>query len=276
MAAGALSLALMMLLVRLTSHSQHTLEIVFFRNLFGFLAILPVLLRNHRAVLFPTRPGLLLLRASMGFTAMCLWFGALALAPLAEATALSFTAPIFTTLLAVLFLGERMRLRRWLVTLAAFAGALLIVRPGFRELGPEVLFALAAAVVWGASSIVVKILGRTEPPEVIVTWMVVPFIPVSLLMALPVWRTPDSTELLYFALMGLAGSVGHFCVSRALSLTEAGIVAPYDYLRLPFVALLGWLVLGERVDPWTWVGGGLIAGAGILLARRETREAGNG
>jgi drug/metabolite transporter (DMT)-like permease len=274
MAAGALALALMMLLVRLASRTQHTFEIVFFRNLFGLIAILPVLLRNRRAVLFPNRPGLLLVRSAMGFVAMCLWFSALALVPLAEATALSFTAPIFTILLAVVFLGETMRARRWVVTAVAFIGALLILRPGFRELGPEVLLALAAAVVWGASSIVVKVLGRSEPSEVIVTWMVAPLVPVSLLMALPVWRTPDAFELTLFALMGLAGSIGHFCVSRALATTEAGIVAPYDYLRLPFVAWLGWMVLDERVDLWTWVGGGLIAAGGIVLARREARAGG--
>lgn len=271
MTAGALALASMMLLVRLASQTQHTFEIVFFRNLFGVLAILPVLLRNTRALLFPNRPGLLLIRSALGFVAMCLWFSALALVPLAEATALSFTAPVFTILLAAFFLGEAMQVRRWLVTIVAFAGALLILRPGFRAIGPEVSLALAAAVVWGASSIVVKILGRTEPSEVIVTWMVAPLVPVSLFMALPVWRNPDAFELGLFALMGLAGSIGHFCVSRALATTEAGIVAPYDYLRLPFVALLGWLVLGERVDAWTWLGGGLIAAGGIVLARRESR-----
>lgn len=276
MAAGALALASMMLLVRLASRTQHTFEIVFFRNLFGLLAILPVLLRNRRAVLFPNRPGLLLIRSAMGFLAMCLWFSALALVPLAEATALSFTAPIFTTLLAALFLGESMRARRWVVTAVAFAGALLILRPGFREVGPEVSLALAAAVVWGASSIVVKILGRTEPSEVIVTWMVAPLVPVSLVMALPFWRSPDAFELALFALMGLAGSIGHFCVSRALATTEAGIVAPYDYLRLPFVAWLGWMALGETVDLWTWLGGGLIAAGGVVLARREVRAGGGG
>ena len=267
MVAAAAAFSVMITLVRHLSTRQPVFEIVFFRNFFGLLVMLPWVLRHRGEVLRTRRPGLHFLRAALGLLAMSLWFWTLSVLPLAEATALSFTAPIFATLLAVPFLGETLSRRRLAAIAGAFLGALVILRPGARVLDPAALVALATALVWGASTVLVKLLGRTEAPAAIVTWMVLLLTPLSGLLALPVWRTPDAGELLAFLALGLVGSTGHYCMSRALASTDAGRILPFDYLRLPFVALLGWLVYAQPLDLWTWIGAGVIAGCSIWGAR---------
>lgn len=271
MIAAAASFSLMITLVRLASRSLPVTEIAFFRNLFGLLVMVPWLLREGRRALATRRPWLHLLRGVLALTAMLCWFYTLSVLPLAEATAFSFTAPVFATLLAVPVLGERLVPARIAAVGLAFLGALVILRPGARALDPAALVALFTAVVWGTATIVVKILARTESSAAIVTWMVLFTTPVSLLVALPAWRTPTSGELFVLALLGAAGSAGHYCMSRALRLADAGFVAPFDYLRLPFVALLAWLLFGQRPDAWTWAGAALIAAGGILVARGGSR-----
>ncbi len=267
MVAAAACFSVMITLVRYLAARQHVFEIVFFRNFFGLLVMLPWLLRHGGSVLRSRRPGLHLLRAGFGLSAMSLWFWVLSTLPLAEATALSFTAPIFATLLAVPFLGEPLSRRRLLAVFGAFLGALVILRPGARVLDPAAPVALLTALIWGASTVLVKLLGRTEAPAVIVTWMVLLLTPLSGMLALPVWRTPEAPELLFFLLLGLVGSSGHYCMSRALNAADAGRVLPFDYMRLPFVALLGWLVFGQSLDLWTGLGAALIAASGIWGAR---------
>ncbi len=272
MIAGALCFSVMINLVRHLTESQHTFEIVFFRNFFGLLAMLPWLLRRGAGALRTRRWGLHLLRAMLGLLAMSMWFWTLSVLPLAEATALSFTAPMWAALLAILFLGEPPYRHRWLAMAGAFAGALVILRPGIAALHPGAVVALATAFVWGASTAVVKALGRTEPSPVIVTLMVLLLTPLSLLAAVPVWKTPDGGELVAFLALGCVGSAGHYCLSRAVALADAGSVAPFDYLRLPFAATLAWLLYGERVDGWTWAGAAVIVASGLLAARIEARR----
>jgi drug/metabolite transporter (DMT)-like permease len=258
-------------LVRHLTHSLDPLQVVFFRNAFGLLAMLPWLLRHGPAVLRTERLGLHALRAAIGIVAMVCWFTTLALLPLAEATALSFTAPIFTSLLAMLLLGEVMRARRWTATAVGFAGALIILRPGLTSLQPAALLAIVTALVWAGSTILVKVMARTESAGAIVTWLVLFSTPVSLLAALFVWQTPTLAQLGLAALLGTAGSAGHFCMTRALAVAEASAVMPFDYLRLPVVAGIAYLAFGEVPDLWVWLGGAVIAASGLYIVQREAR-----
>jgi drug/metabolite transporter (DMT)-like permease len=145
MGAAATAFALMIALVRLLTDGLHPLQVVFFRTAFGLLAMLPWLLRQGLGVMRTSHLRLHLLRALIAIFAMVGWFTSVSLLPLAEATALSFTAPIFTSVLAVLILGEAMRLRRWSATAIGFLGALLIVRPGVAAIDPAALLAIGTA-----------------------------------------------------------------------------------------------------------------------------------
>jgi drug/metabolite transporter (DMT)-like permease len=202
---------------------------------------------------------------------MICWFTALSLMPLAQATALSFTAPIFASVLAVLILGEVMRLRRWSATAAGVLGTLIILRPDGSSIEPAALLALASAVLGAVSPIFVKVMSRTESTGAIVTYMVLFTTPLSLVPALLVWRQPDLADLGLAALLGLAGTLGHLCLTRALATADATVVVPFDYLRLPAVALLAWLVFGEVPMVWTWIGGAIIAASSLYITLREAK-----
>ena len=271
MSLAAIAFGLMIVLVRYLTAVFDPLEVVFFRSFFGLVAMLPWLLGKGLVVLHTQRIWLHVLRALVAIVAMTMWFTTLALLPLAEATALSFVAPVFTSVLAVIVLGEIMRVRRWTATVIGFAGALLIVRPGFETVQPAALLALATALVWGTGSVVVKVLARTESPATVVTWFGLFVTPLALVPALFVWQTPTLEQLGWLALLGLSGSVGHVCVARALAIADASLIAPFDYLRLPVVALIGYLAFDEVPDVWVWLGGGVIAASSLYIAHREAR-----
>jgi drug/metabolite transporter (DMT)-like permease len=274
MCAAASAFALMVTLVRHLTDDLHPLQVVFFRTAFGLLAMLPWLLRQGVGVLRTRRLRLHLLRALIGIFAMVGWFTTLSLMPLAEATALSFTAPIFTSVLAVLILGELMRLRRWTATLIGFLGALVIVRPGIEAIDPAALLAIATAAIWASSTILIKVMARTESAGAITTYMVLLTTPMTLAAALFVWQNPTLAQLGWAALLGTAGSIGHVCMSRALGTADASLVAPFDYLRLPIVALIAFIAFGEAPSLWVWLGGGVIAASSIYIAQREGRARG--
>jgi drug/metabolite transporter (DMT)-like permease len=271
MCGATTAFAVMITLVRYLTEDLHPLQVVFFRTVFGLVAMLPWLLRQGIGVMRTQRLRLHLLRALFGILAMFGWFTTLSLMPLAEATALSFTSPIFTSVLAVLILGEVMRARRWSATLAGFLGALIIVRPGAEAIDPAALLAVGTALMWASATVLIRIMGRTESAGAITTYMVLLTTPMTLVAALFVWQAPTLDQLAVAALLGAAGSTGHFCMSRALATAEATVVVPFDYLRLPLVALAAYLAFGEVPGVWVWLGGAVIAASGIYLARREGR-----
>lgn len=271
MSAAATAFALMIVLVRHLTQIFDPLEVVFFRNVFGLLAMLPWLTSQGIGVLRTQHLGLHVIRAVIGIAAMVLWFTTLSLMPLAEATALSFTAPIFTSILATVFLGEVMRARRWTAIGVGFLGALIVLRPGVEALDPIALLAVFTAGVWATSTILVKIMARTESAGAIVTYLTLFLTPISLVPALLVWQTPTLGELALCVALGFAGSLGHFCMTRALAATEATLVMPFDYLRLPLVALVAYFAFGEVADGWVWLGGGVIAASGLYITHREAR-----
>jgi drug/metabolite transporter (DMT)-like permease len=274
MCAAATAFALMVTLVRQLTDGLHPLQVVFFRTAFGLAAMLPWLLGRGFGVLRTGHLRRHLLRASIGMFAMVGWFSTLSLMPLAEATALSFTAPLFTSVLAVLVLGEVMRLRRWSAVAIGFLGALIIVRPGLAAIQPAALLAIGTAAMWAISTIQIKIMARTESAGAITTYMVLLTTPMTLIAALFVWQNPSLEQLGWAALLGAAGSTGHICMSRALATADATLVAPLDYLRLPIVALIAFIAFGEVPSIWVWIGGGVIAASSIYVAQREGRAKG--
>ena len=274
MSAGAAFFAIMINLVRYLTDHFDPLQVVFFRNIFGLLAVLPWISRQGWAALQTKRLHLHVVRAMFGIAAMVLWFTTLSLMPLAEATALSFTAPIFTSILAVAFLREVMYRHRWLAIGMSLLGALLVLRPGIAALNPVAVLAIFTAFVWGSSTALLKYMSRTETTSAIVIYLPLFLTPISLVPAVIVWEWPSPMLWGVAILFGVVGTAGHFCLTRALTVADATSIMPFDYLRLPFVALLAYVAFGEVADIWVWFGGGLIAGSAIYIARREARMKG--
>ncbi len=257
--------------IRHISATLPPFEIVFFRNLFGLLALTPWLMRNGVSSLKTDRLGLYSVRAVTGLVAMMTWFWAVSIVPLADATALSFTAPMFATVLAVFFLGETVRLRRWSATLIGFGGAMIILRPGVGELDPALLIVLVSAAAMSMSGIFVKKLTSTESPAKAVAWSGIMMVPLSFIPALLVWQWPTGEAWAWLVGLGVVATGAHVAMNRAISLSELTAILPYDFTRLPFAALVGFLAFGQTPDIWTWVGAAVIFSSSIYIAQREAR-----
>ncbi|MDG2034650.1 MAG: DMT family transporter [Rhodospirillales bacterium] len=268
--------ALMSVTIRLAANGVDPLEVVFFRNVFNLLFMLPWFLKIGLAGLRTERVGLHFIRTASSLTSMFLWFTALTMLPLAEATSLSFTAPLFATVGAALFLAEDVRLRRWLAVGLGFVGALIILRPGIEVVTPGALLMLTGSVFVATSILLVKVLSRTESPNTMVLMVALIATPISAIPLFWVWEMPQGITWLWLACVGAAATGGHLCFNRAMVNADASAVLPYEYTRLIFVALIGFFLFSEVPDAWTWVGSLVIFGAGIYIANREiaAREAG--
>jgi drug/metabolite transporter (DMT)-like permease len=271
MIASGAAFAVMMAMVRLLSADLHPFVSAFFRNALGLVFLLPWVARAGFATLRTGRFVIHGLRAAFGLGAMLCLFSALSQMPLAEVTALSFTAPLFATIGAALVLRERVRLRRWTATLFGFVGALIVLRPGVAAIDPAAPIALTAAAFIAAAMLSVKSLSRTEHPNAIVFMMGVLMAPASLIPALFVWTPPGWHHVPGLLLMGLSATIGQVLLTRAFAAAEASAVMPYGFAQIIFVSLLGYLLFGERPDVWTWVGGAVIVGASVYIARREAQ-----
>ncbi|MGE5539664.1 MAG: DMT family transporter [Gemmatimonas sp.] len=272
MMVSALSFATMAATIRHMADRLHPFELAFFRNLFSLLIMAPWVLRGGMARLRTASIRKYGLRGLLSIVAMLSWFYGLAMMPIAEATALSFTAPIFASIGAILFLGERMGVRRWSAIVVGFAGAMIILRPGLHAVSWPALVVLGGSAAVAGSIIMVKILSRTEPSNLIVTYMGIYLVPMSLIPALFVWTTPVGTDWLWLAFIAAVATAGQLGITYAYAATDATVVLPFDYARLPFAALIAYFAFGEMPDRWTWVGAAVIAGSAIYIARREAQR----
>ena len=271
MLAASLFFACLSALIRHLSTTLHPFEVAFFRNLFGLAFMLPWLMRSGVAGLRTGRLKLYWLRSLLGLFSMLCWFSALALVPFTQAVALSFTAPLFSTMGAALVLGETVRRRRWTATLVGFAGVIIILRPGVEGLSLGQLLAVLSAAFSAVTVLMVKELSRTEPANAVVTYMVLLTTPISLVPALFVWQWPGWQAWPFVVGLGALGTLGHLCYTRSFALADASAVMPYDYTRLLFVAAIAWFAFAEAPDLWTWVGAAVIVGSAIYIARREAQ-----
>ena len=271
MLAATLIMVVMHTLVRHLSREMPVSEVVFFRNLFGLVAVVPLVLREGPRRLLTQRPGLHLTRSLIGISAMWLWFYSLSVVPVAEATALSFTSVIFGSIAAAVFLGERMRLPRWSAVIVGFLGAMVILRPGFQEVSLGMLTVIASSVFWALALILVKHLSRWDS---VVTIVALNQFLLTLLSAVPawlVWQTPTPTQLGLALAMGVCATAGHICMTSAFKWGDASAVFPVDFARLIWAAALGYLVFGEAPDGWTWVGGAIIFASTAYITYREAQ-----
>lgn len=255
--------------VKYLTNDLHGFVITFWRNFWGLFFMLPWLYRQGLGELSWPRIRMFTLRAGISLASMLCGFTALHYLTLANATALSFTAPLFATVLAALVLGETVRRRRWSATIVGFIGVLIVLRPSVTGVSFGEGLALAGTFLTAVVIIVVKQMSRTEPSNAIVAYMVLLLTPMSLLVALPFWSWPQAGDWPFVIGMGFAGTVGHVCWTRAISMADASVVVPFDYVRLVFTIIIGIFAFGEHPDTFTLIGAAIIVAAGIYIARRE-------
>jgi len=271
MAVASFGFAAMHGTIRHVSEDLHPFQIAFFRNFFGFVVFLPVLYRAGFGILKTTKMPLYIARGAINAGAMLMFFMAISLIPLAQVTALSFTAPLFATLGAALILGEVVRLRRWTALLVGFTGMLIIIRPGIIEVSTGALLTVLSSMLWAMAILIIKRLSETESSLAISAYMVIVLMPITLIAAIPFWIWPSWEALGWLLLVGLFGSVAHISMTESFKHADASAVLPIDFTKLIWASLIGYFAFMELPDIWTLVGGVMIAGGAIYIGVREAR-----
>ncbi|MBS0215841.1 MAG: EamA family transporter [Proteobacteria bacterium] len=280
---STIGFGLMAVTIRLASKTESTLEIAFFRNFFGLIALLPLLLgpalrtpdpsATFRKMVHTTRLSRYGVRALIGFIGMFLGFWSIANLPLSQAIALAYSSPIFVTIAAVLMLGEIVRVRRWAAVAIGFIGMLVIVRPFSHTFTLGSLVAVSAAITSAIVAIQIKQLSTTDGPDTIVFWTYVLWVPMSLVAALFQWHWPQGITWLWLVLTGVLGTIGQVMWTRALKLGEVSALTPISFVQLVVVTIAGWLLFDEHVDRWTLLGAGIIFASTAYIAHREAQLA---
>jgi drug/metabolite transporter (DMT)-like permease len=263
----------MAVMIRLASSQLHAFEIAFFRNFFGFVFALPLLMHHGMGILKTDKLSLYVGRCLIGIVSMLCGFYAIVHLPLAKAVTISYSTPLFVTILAVLFLGEMVRLRRWTAVGLGFIGVLVIMRPGADTFDANTLVALTAAVLSAIVAISIKVLSRTEKPDAIVLWTTMLWVPLSLVPALFVWTWPTGWTWAWIVAAGFFGTAGHMFWTRALKRGDASMLTPISFMQVPIVALLAWWLFDETVTAWTAAGAAIIFVANAYIAHREAQVA---
>jgi len=269
MAVYAAFISGMHICVRLVSEGMHPFEIAFFRNLFALVVLIPWFWKLGLQPLRTNRFGLLFSRGALNTFCMLAFFTALSIGNLAEITALSFTAPIYATIIGMFAFREKVGIRRWAAIAVGFIGVLIILRPGFQSFGLSQVLVLTSALGWAVCLVMVKELGRTESAITITAYMSLIMAPMSLVPAMYYWVWPTLEQLGWLLFLGILGGVGQLTLSQSFKLAETHVVTPMDYLRLVFVSILGFVFLDQVPDVYVWIGGTLIFAAVAFIAYRE-------
>lgn len=269
---GAILFSLTDVVVKTLGRTFHPVELALFRYAIGFALLTPVFMHMGWAQIKTQRPGLHLTRLIIACTAQLGFFVAVIHLKLADATAISFSKPLFTTIVAVFLLSEIVRARRWGATIIGFAGVVMMIRPGTETMDPIALIAVGAALTMAIANVLIRIMSKTEPPNRILFYYHIGGILIFIGPAIWMWQTPVGFEWLLLFLIGLLTTLGMICYVRAFSAGEANAVGPIEYVRLIYAGLFGFFLFNEIPDIWTVLGGATIVACSLYIARDEARR----
>lgn len=211
-------------------------------------------------------------RATFGIVAMEMWFYSISIMSINLATALSFSTPIFSTILAIIFLGEKAGIRRWSAIVTGFIGMLIILRPDISGISNAGWIVIAASLLMAGSGVMVKSLTSSESPETIVFYMSIFMLIWSIPVAIPFWQPFTIPQFGMAFIIALCSTVAHLFMARAFVRTELVVLAPFDFTRLIFTAILAYLFFGETVDAHTLTGSAVIVASAVYIAHREAKQ----
>lgn len=266
---STLAFAMQNAVVRHVATELDPLEVLFFRTFFGVVVLLPTMLRHGFTPWRTQRLGLHAFRALINGVSTLLYFIALTLSPLATVAALFFSAPLFASVLAILVLREAVRLRRIIAIAIGFVGTLIIIRPDLGMIDLGAMCTLAAAATFGMIIVTIKVLSRTESSLTTTLYAAALQTPFAFIAALPVWQTPDLIQLAWLLATGALGSVGYLTMTQALKEADVMTAMPFNYSRLIWTAIVGYVAFGELPGVDTWIGGTIIFVAASYVAYRE-------
>ncbi len=236
------------------SSDYSTAQLAFMRAVIAIGFVAPLILRNGISVMKTDVFPLHLLRSIFTYGGMMCWFYAVSVVPISDYTALLYFQPIFTILFAIFILRETAGPGTWVAVAAAFAGALIILRPGFQDISLGMIAAIATAVLFAGVNTCMKFLSRTESAAVMVAYVSILMLVLSAIPAWFYWTDPVLADAPAILGVGIFALMGQYAITRAISAADARVVQPFDFSRLITAALLGWIVFGETSDAYTWAG----------------------
>ena len=271
MMAAAFSFTLMTTLIREIGQEVHPFQIGFVRILVNLILILPFAIRTGPSIWKSDNHKAYALRGLCGLVFVLTFFPGASLIPVPDSQALIFTSPLFVTAMALLFLGERLKAPRTIALIVGFCGALVILRPGFDEVNIGAVLVLIGAFANASSNAIVKYTTRSDHPDKAVFYLMIWVAPMMVVPALMVWQTPTLYQFAVMMGIGVFATFNQRFLGRAFASADATAVLPFDFARLPFAALIGWIVFAEFPDIYVWIGGAVIFGASIYLVRDEAK-----
>ena len=255
--------------VKLLSNELHPIIICFYRCLMGLIIITPFVARNNFKALQTDNMRLQIFRALINIISMICWFSAIGMMHFEKATALGFTTPVFTTVLAVLNLGEVIRFHRTAALLLGFVGILIIIRPGYMPFEFGTILMLIASFSFSFVLIFVKKLSATDSSLTIIFYHLLYMTPAFFILSLFYWQSINFNQLVIFSLMGSSGLLSHWCLAQAFKMSDTTFVMPLQFTKLIWASLIGLFIFAEQPDIWTWVGGVIIFISVVYITYRE-------
>ncbi len=272
MVISTVEFSIMQSMIRYVSGSIHPFELAFFRILFGVVALIPIGMKMKLPMLNRSKLGLYASRAALSSVAMSLTFLGLSMLPLAEATALSFSSPLFSSVIAVFILKETAHFQQWMALAFGFMGTLVIIRPGLEIIDPGAVVILISSMVVAWVVIFIKVLSRTESSLSITFYTGIMQIPIVFLFAIPFWTWPRPDQWIWLLAIGGLGSLGQICMTQAYKRADVTTILPFNFCKLIWASLIGFFIFAEIPDLWTWVGGAMIFMSGAFIAYREASQ----
>ncbi len=248
-------------------------QILFFRSLGQTIWMVLFFWPRHRFTMFrANRPGLHLARSTLLFLSTLFWISAIAHVPLATASAINFTAPVFVVILSIPLLGERVGIHRWSAVLIGFVGALIVIQPGRAGFSVDLLLLLCAAFLFAVYQILTRKGAATDTEATSTVYTILVGLIVSAALIPWNYKAPDAGDFVVwgaFFATGFLGGIRHYLVIKSYSYAPASVISPFFYGELVGVTLLGFLVFGDLPAPSTWLGAAIIVSCGLYIARRE-------
>ena len=260
---------LMLTFLKLAQEEVNVYVAGFFRFILGLIIISPYIVKTKFTVFKTSHFKKHFVRSVLNLPAMLLYFSTLVMLPIEKVTAISFVAPLIVTVLAVLFLGEKIYIYRTLALILGFSGMLIILRPGFIDISIGVYMALFSSFLWSVVIIITKKISKEDSSITILSYQSVFMSIFSFIIVLFFWETPSSKTFFYLFLAALSGTILHLALNHAYKLVDVSMTQPYSFLSLIFASIIGFFVFSEMPDLFTWLGASIIFLGVLIISYRE-------
>jgi len=255
--------------IKLLSQDLNPFMIAFYRCLFGVIIMLPFMIYNYPEAWKTHNIKLQFVRSAINVYSMISWFTAIGTLQLEKAAAIGFTTPLFTTILAIIFLGEVIRIQRITALIIGFIGILVVIRPGYIPFESGALWLLSAAITFSIVIIIVKKLTEKDSSLTTAFYQMAFMVPPTFLIALFFWESININQFLLFIFVAIAGFITQFSFAQCLKMAETTFIMPIQFTKLIWLSLIGYFFFMEVPDIWTWIGASIIFSSILFIAYRE-------